>query len=78
MTDPADTRPEICQHIRAKGGGLARDAPVTWQSGYYASAVFWCLTTANPIGPDDGFVHPHECIDGRACYCAPNRRALGP
>jgi hypothetical protein len=42
--------------------------PVEWENGFYPSAVFWCLQTAEGIGPDDRFVHPHVCTAGRACF----------
>jgi hypothetical protein len=68
LHDPA---PTVCAHLRAKGAGVVYGEPVRWESGYYPSAVFWCLGTAEPLGPDDGLVHPHACTDRRVCYCAP-------
>ena len=47
-----------------------------WESGYYPNAVFWCLSTAEPIGPDDGLVHPHACIEPRVCFCASSPAVL--
>ena len=71
MTRLADAAPTICRHLRAKGAGVVYGDPVRWESGYYPNAVFWCLSTAEPIGPDDGLVHPHVCIEPRVCFCAP-------
>jgi hypothetical protein len=59
----------VCRHIRSKGAGVVYGQPAQWESGYYPNAVFWCLNTADPVGPDDGFVHPHACIAGRDCFC---------
>jgi hypothetical protein len=58
----------VCRCIRSKGASVTYGEPTRWESGYYPSAVFWCLNTAQPIGPDDGFVHPHVCIAGRECF----------
>ena len=54
--------------MRAKGAWAPYGEPVTWEAGYIATATFWCLGTADVIGPDDGFVHPHVCVNGRACF----------
>jgi len=39
-----------------------------WSSGESSTAAYWCLATMGPVGPDDGFVHPHDCSNGRACF----------
>jgi hypothetical protein len=69
------TVPAVCRYIRSKGAGLVYGEPARWESGYYPSAVFWCLNTAEPLGPDDGFVHPHACVAGRECFCDIERRS---
>jgi hypothetical protein len=50
-----------------------------WKNGFYPNATFWCLLTADAIGPDDGLVHPHSCTAPRQCFVAaddsPDRRA---
>ena len=61
--------PAVCPRLRSKGAGIVYGNPVTWEAGYASTAIFWCLTTADAIGPDDGFVHPHVCLSGRACFC---------
>jgi hypothetical protein len=61
--------PIVCRHLRSKGAGVVYGEPVRWESGFHSTAVFWCLQTADPVGPDDGFVHPHVCIAGRECFC---------
>ena len=59
--------PEVCRFLRSKGAGVVYGEPVRWDNGYFPTAVFWCLQTADAIGPDDGFVHPHVCVPERAC-----------
>jgi hypothetical protein len=58
----------VCRRLRAKGAWVPYGEPVTWEAGYISTATFWCLGTADVIGPDDGFVHPHVCVNGRACF----------
>jgi hypothetical protein len=60
--------PVVCKRLRSKGAWVPYGEPVTWEAGYISTAVFWCLGTADVIGPDDGFVHPHVCVNGRACF----------
>ena len=60
--------PVVCRMIRSKGAGVTYGDPVRWTSGFHPNAVFWCLLTADPVGPDDGPVHPHACVEGRACF----------
>ena len=50
----------VCRRLRSKGAWVTYGEPVTWEAGYISTAIFWCLGTADVIGPDDGFVHPHE------------------
>jgi hypothetical protein len=58
----------VCRAIRSKGAGVVYGSRVQFENGFYSSAVFWCLATAEPVGPDDGAVHPHACIAGRVCF----------
>jgi hypothetical protein len=60
--------PVVCKRLRSKGAWVPSGEPVTWEAGYISTAIFWCLGTADVIGPDDGFVHPHVCVNGRACF----------
>ena len=39
-----------------------------WSSGESTTAAYWCLATMTSVGPDDGFVHPHDCCDARVCF----------
>src|SRR5258708_2580932 len=55
--------------VATKGAWVPYGEPVTWKAGYVSTAVFWCLTTADALGPDDGFVHPHVGVTGRQCFC---------
>jgi hypothetical protein len=63
------TKPAVCKWLRAKGAWVPYGKPVPWDAGFASTAVFWCLNTADALGPDDGFVHPHACVEGRACFC---------
>lgn len=64
--------PPVCRRLRGKGSpGVPYDDAVTWRTGNDPSLVFWCTLTAEPLGPDDGFVHPHACVLGRACFAGP-------
>ena len=65
----SEKEPVVCKRLRAKGAWVPYGEPVTWNAGYVSTAVFWCLTTADALGPDDGFVHPHACVTGRQCFC---------
>jgi hypothetical protein len=64
--------PIVCRCLRSKNAGVVYGEPVRWESGFHPSGVFWCLQTAEPIGPDDGFVHPHNCTSARACWLTPD------
>jgi len=63
----AELSPAVCRYLRSKGAGVVYGQPVRWENGFYPNGVFWCLHTADSIGPDDGLVHPHACIDSREC-----------
>jgi hypothetical protein len=67
-TSPVEDRPVICRRLRAKGAWVPYGERITWEAGYISTASFWCLGTADVIGPDDGFVHPHVCVQARACF----------
>jgi hypothetical protein len=60
--------PAVCRMIRSKGAGVTYGDPVVWSSGFHPNAVYWCLQTAEAVGPDDGPVHPHRCVEGRECF----------
>ena len=62
--------PPVCRAIRSKGAGVVYGSRVQFENGFYPNAVFWCLATAEPVGPDDGAVHPHACTAGRECFIA--------
>jgi hypothetical protein len=64
----------VCQNLRSKGASVVYGEPVKWDNGYFPNAVFWCLETAESVGPDDQFVHPHVCGTGRPCFCAALQR----
>lgn len=73
----ADRSPlAVCRNIRSKGAGVVYGEAVTWDAGDRSTAVFWCLATADALGPDDGFVHPHVCTENRECFCGSDDRAV--
>ena len=61
-------KPAVCIRLRTKGGWVPYGERVTWDSGFVPNAIFWCVDTAEPVGPDDSQVHPHACTAGRCCY----------
>ena len=61
----------VCSRLRSKGAGVVYGEPVRWDNGYFPNAFFWCLETAESVGPDDQFVHPHVCGANRPCFCGP-------
>jgi hypothetical protein len=60
--------PVVCRLLRSKGAGVVYGDAIRWENGFYPTAVFWCLTTADPVGPDDGLAHPHVCVASRSCF----------
>jgi len=74
MNIQTSSPPVVCRLLRSKGAGVMYGEHVRWENGFYPTAVFWCLNTADAIGPDDGFVHPHVCIAGRECCVRPDER----
>jgi len=69
--------PVVCTRLRSKGAWVTYGEPVTWDAGYISTAIFWCLGTADVIGPDDGFVHPHVCVKARDCFQNQRPRMAG-
>jgi hypothetical protein len=71
ITSPA---PSVCKMLRTKNAysrSNERDPNIKpWQFGQSTTAVFWCLKTMQPAGPDDNFAHASVCLSGRTCYCS--------
>ena len=59
--------PPICKWLRAKTHGVHGDPAALHALRDDASAVFWCLLTMSPAGPDDGLAHVRDCGDSRIC-----------
>ena len=69
--------PICCRRLRAKGvPGEVYSDHVSFADGYVSTATFWCMATADATGPDDSYVHPHACVEPRACFASPD--ANGP
>jgi hypothetical protein len=64
----ASAPPAPCRCLRTKTafGSVVGEDP--WETGESATAAYWCLSTMEPVGPDQNFVHPHVCHGGRGCY----------
>jgi hypothetical protein len=61
--------PSVCRKLRTKGSfGAVVSGEAAWQTGESTTAVYWCLVTMEPVGPDDDFVDAHRCRAGRACH----------
>ena len=72
VTSPESQTPVVCRRLRSKGTpGVNYSPSVDFDAGYISTATFWCVATADVVGPDDSYVHPHVCISSRACYVAP-------
>jgi hypothetical protein len=67
----ADEPPVVCRKLRTKLGFGALQGVRDWRHGDSSTAAYWCLSTMESAGPDNGFAHPHGCRAGRACYIAP-------
>lgn len=80
MTLPTlDNPPTVCRRLRSKGTpGEPYTSLVTFDAGYISTATFWCLATADVVGPDDSYVHPHVCVAGRVCFRPPEEDSRDP
>lgn len=64
--------PVVCRLLRTKTSfGTFVGSLHSWQAGASTTAVYWCLSTMETAGPDDGYAHPHQCCERRACYEKP-------
>jgi hypothetical protein len=59
--------PRLCKYLRAKTHGVHGDPRALQALRTDASAIFWCLLTMSPAGPDDRLAHVCDCGDQRAC-----------
>jgi hypothetical protein len=62
--------PPLCKWLRAKTHGVHGDRDALWALRDDASAIFWCLLTMSPTGPDDRLVHVRDCGTSRICATA--------
>ena len=68
--------PVVCRKLRTKMAFGSLQGPRDWRHGDSSTAVYWCLRTMEPAGPDDSFAHPHACQSGRRCFAAPDGAEL--
>jgi hypothetical protein len=67
--------PIVCRRLRSKGTpGVNYESSLGFDAGYISTATFWCTATADAVGPDDSYVHPHACVAGRICFEAPREQ----
>jgi len=60
--------PRLCDYLRAKVTGAPHnDKRALVAIARDSTAIYWCLLTMSPAGPDDGLVHADRCGPGRAC-----------
>lgn len=64
--------PIVCRKLRTKTAYGAGSEGALWKLGDSTTAAYWCLSTMEPFGPDDGYCHPHRCGQGRPCYQPPD------
>jgi hypothetical protein len=62
--------PRLCKYLRAKTHGIHGDPRALWAMRNESTAIYWCLLTMSPAGPDDGLVHACDCGEERVC-CIP-------
>jgi hypothetical protein len=64
-----EEREIVCRRLRTKSAfGAVVSDEAAWQSGASTTAVYWCLDTMEPVGPDDDSVDAHRCRSGRECF----------
>jgi hypothetical protein len=74
-TARAQQTPIVCRRLRSKGiPGVSYEDSVSFDAGYVSTATFWCTATADAVGPDDSYVHPHACVAGRICFEPPREQ----
>lgn len=64
----AEELPQVCDMLRTKNAFGNHVGYRPWQKGQSSTAVYWCLHTMTTIGPDEQYVHPHNCCCGRKCF----------
>ena len=72
LAEDVPVKPSVCRLLRTKHAfGTFVGNLYSWQAGASTTAVYWCLSTMETAGPDDGYAHPHQCRRGRACFEEP-------
>ncbi len=68
-------RESLCKYFRAKSPGhgmvTGGSSPNLLQDDNLAQC--WCIKTQGPMAPDNGFVAPSACVDGRTCFTIANK-----
>jgi len=67
VREPSGATAGVCRWLRCRSHyGRALDGD--WESGLSPVESYWCLRTAEPVGPDDALAHATECGAGRGCF----------
>jgi len=70
MIEPLRPRvelPVLCRFLRCKSAFGANVDDTAWQAGTSTVEAYWCLSTMEAFGPDDGHVHATVCQGQRSC-----------
>ena len=57
-----------CRCLRTKQMYVQGFEAVDLENTASSTAVYWCVQTMTPVGPDDDQVLPDRCTPGRNCY----------
>lgn len=62
-----------CKYLRAKNPyGLLEGGENPWLIPFESNTICWCIKSSGASGPDNGLVHPDQCVEGRSCYKSAN------
>jgi hypothetical protein len=70
--------PVVCRKLRTKMAQRSLVGARDWRYGQSTTAVYWCLMTMEPSGPDNNYAHPHGCQEGRGCFVPPRASPRDP
>jgi len=59
---------QICQYLRTKASYVPSIRTETYLTESDSTAVYWCIKTMTPIGPDDSLACPEDCKSNRECF----------
>ncbi len=75
MPKEKEKSPLYCKFLRAKNPyGLLEGGENPWLLPFESNTICWCVKSNTGFGPDNGLVNPQECVHGRSCFKAPQKR----